>query len=217
MRPTIRHGCSNTQIESENWDVGVAAQHLPALGAGGRAGAAATHALLQERNRALSSELSAARRAAQDARDAAAAAEARASAATADAATHAALIKRLEADLAAVRSAGTPARLASGLLAAASPMQLTAALPSGTSGGGDVLAVVPQSTNRTPGMESTPLEPGTPPSVSEGGGGDQGSNLLDILALQRDRFRQRAAQLEEETGALSLVLQPRYLHPLLMR
>ncbi|PNW84168.1 hypothetical protein CHLRE_04g223900v5 [Chlamydomonas reinhardtii] len=35
-----------------------------------------------------------------------------------------------------------------------------------------------------------------------GGGGDGGGGLLDILASQRDRFRQRMVQLEEEKNAL---------------
>lgn len=117
--------------------------------------------------------------------------------------------RRLEEDLAAVqhtgstpalRSAGAsttalgalvdPSLASSGAAASGLPSALPAALasaPSGTSLAGPAAA-------GAGGGE------GGEPGASAAAGGAGGQQLLDIVVSQRDRFRQRMAQLEEEKG-----------------
>ena len=61
----------------------------------------------------------------------------------------------------------------------------------------------------TPDPHSAPPADGTIESAVAAGGGEGGGGaaggLLEIVVSQRDRFRQRAMQLEEEKGARAMI------------
>ena len=139
--------------------------------------------LWQERTRKLSSEVTALRRQLSERDQQLHDAEAHLRKAQADLQHRLHLIAKLEEDLSSVRSGGPAAAMAGSTAGSSGALSgLVAGVAEGASLGGT-------------------LGPGEGAAAADGGSAAAGaSSLLDIVVSQRDRFRQRMVQLEEEKG-----------------
>jgi len=147
--------------------------------------------VMQERNRKLSAEVSSLKREIAE-RDSRLAEQQKQLAAYEDELKlRQVLIKQLEEDL---------MRSSSGVAAGAA-----AAAVAGAVGAAGAAAVAGSSLLKQGSSEL--LMPGTPDAADGGSLDSQAASMLDIVVSQRDRFRQRVTQLEEEKGKLNEELQ----------
>ncbi|KAL6755223.1 CASP C terminal-domain-containing protein [Haematococcus lacustris] len=194
------------QMEVEGWSVEGRQDALRSLGQS----PGQVTSVLQERVRKLTSQLASLQRELQETRDALAGRSAQLAAAQAAEAQQAGLVRQLEEDLAACK---VPCFTAAGPDSALDPCERT--LPTGLDPPHD-----PMSPRGGPGAPAAaPL--GGPEGCGGQGGGEgalllcspsgprvqDAGSLLDIVVHQRDRFRQRMAQLEEEKSTLADSLQ----------
>ncbi|KAJ9506929.1 hypothetical protein QJQ45_002510 [Haematococcus lacustris] len=194
------------QMEVEGWSVEGRQDALRSLGQS----PGQVTSVLQERVRKLTSQLASLQRELQETRDALAGRSAQLAAAQAAEAQQAGLVRQLEEDLAACK---VPCCTAAGPDSALAPCEHTLSPgldhppdPMSPRGGAGAPAAArlggPEGCGGQGGGEGA-LLPCSPsgPRVQDVGG------LLDIVVHQRDRFRQRMAQLEEEKSTLADSLQ----------
>jgi homeobox protein cut-like len=180
------------QLEQEGWEPGQAAALLAAQGA---------PAMLQERNRKLAAELHSARLQLAEQEGKGAQLAQQACLLEAQLGRQQQLVARLEEDLAnsslggAAGGAGAAQLLSAESVAAAAVAGLQPSSPGGLSAHPLVLSRAGSE------LPASPLA-GAGPGPASGGEG-----LLDIVVSQRDRFRARLAQVEEEKGALEAQVQ----------
>ncbi|KAG1678378.1 hypothetical protein FOA52_015144 [Chlamydomonas sp. UWO 241] len=183
----------DVQMEAEGWGK---AEIAGVLGDGGLASHQAASAVLQERNRKLSAEVSALKRSVEETGAVAAAARTDVQGARDEAARLAALVERLEGDLLTAAGAGTRRPLPSD----PPPRPAT---PYNNSGAPESDGASGTGANGAEGATRADAGDDAAASGGDGGSGGGGGGLFDIVVSQRDRFRSRCAQLEDEKGTLT--------------